>query len=220
MPLVKKRIELVKSHRIHSKRETTKKLAQTSSIFGEVRQPESKYILVPGVSSERRYYIPIDFVSPKIIASNATLVIPNATLYHFGILTSSVHMAWMRAVCGRLEIDYRYSKNIVYNNFPWAETTDEQKKNIETLAQAVLDARAKFPNSSLADLYDPLTMPPVLLKAHQALDRAVMKLYKFKQDMSESAIVAKLMEMYQKLTEKPTMIAEPPKRSKRLTKQQ
>ena len=208
MPLVKQRIGLVKNHRLHSKREMTRKLARTSFLFGEIRQPESKYILVPCVSSERRHYIPIGFVSPKVIASDATLTIPDATLYHFGILTSSVHMAWMRIICGRLRTDYRYSNKVVYNNFPWADATEEQKATIEKLAQAVLDARAKFPDSSLADLYDPLTMPPELLKAHQALDRAVMKLYKFKPDMSESAIVAKLMEMYQKLTEQPTMISQ------------
>jgi hypothetical protein len=153
-------------------------------------------------------------MSPKVIASNATHTSPKATLYHFGILTSAVHMTWMRQVCGRLEIDYRYSANIVYNNFPWAEATDEQKENIATLAQNVLDARDIFPDSSLADLYDPLTMPKELLKVHQALDRVVMKLYKFKQNMAESEIVAKLMEMYQKLTAPPTLIPEPkPKKS-------
>jgi hypothetical protein len=136
-------------------------------------------------------------------------------LYEFGILTSNVHNAWSRAVCGRLEISYRYSKDIVYNNFPWIDATDEQKEAIGKLAQNVLDARAMFPGSSLADLYDPLTMPKELLKAHQTLDRAVMKLYKFKQDMTESEIVAKLMEMYQKLTAPPTMIPEPPQRRKR-----
>ena len=134
------------------------------------------------------------------------------------MLTSHVHMIWIKYTCGRLGNAYRYSTKIVYNNFPWVDATDGQKKKIETLAQAVLDARAKFPNSSLADLYDPLTMPPVLLKAHQTLDRAVMKLYKFKQDMSESAIVAALMERYQKLTAPPTMIPEPPPARKRRKK--
>ena len=215
MPLVKQRIEKVRDIRGKSKREGTKKLAKKPMLFGEIRQPKSEYILVPGVSSERRDYIPIGFVSPKVIASNATLVIPNATLYHFGILTSSVHMAWMRVVCGRLRTDYRYSNKIVYNNFPWVEATDAQKETIATLAQAVLDARAQFPNSSLADLYDPLTMPKELLKAHQNLDRAVMKLYKFKSGMSESDIVAKLMEMYQKLTAPPTFIPEEKPKQKR-----
>jgi hypothetical protein len=154
-------------------------------------------------------------MSPKVIASDATLTIPYATLYHFGILTSSVHNAWMRAVGGRLRTDYRYSKNIVYNNFPWADATEEQKVKIETLAQTVLDARAQFPDSSLADLYDPLAMPKELLKAHQNLDRAVMKLYGFKKDMTESDIVAKLMEMYQKLTAVPTFIPKPETKKKR-----
>jgi len=215
MPQVKQRIEQVRKIRSNSKRAGTQKLAKTPMLFGEIRQPSAKYILIPGISSERREYIPIGFVLPKIIASNATLIIPHATLYHFGILTSNVHMAWTRAVCGRLEMRYRYSNKIVYNNFPWVDATDEQKKNIETLARSVLDARAKFPDSSLADLYDPLTMPPELLKAHQTLDRAVMKLYKFKQDMSEPAIVAALMEMYQKLTVLPTMIPEEEMKKKR-----
>ena len=215
MPLVKQRIDLVRDHRKNSKRDATRKLAKTPSIFGEIRQPETEYILIPRVSSERRDYIPIGFVLPKVVASDATQIIPNATLYHFGILTSSVHMAWTRVVCGRLRTDYRYSKDIVYNNFPWAGATDEQKKHIEALAQSVLDARAKFPNSSLADLYDPLTMPKELLKAHQNLDRAVMKLYKFKQDMPEPAMVAALMEMYQKLTEQPTMIPKEEAKKKR-----
>ena len=208
MPLVMQRVNRVKDHRINSKREATKKLSLTPSIFGEIRQPKTNFVLIPRISSERRYYIPIGFMTPKVIVSDATQTIPNATLYHFGILTSSVHMAWTRAVCGRLEMRYNYSNSIVYNNFPWAEAMDEQKEMIATLAQAVLDARAQFPNSSLADLYDPLTMPLALLAAHRNLDRAVMKLYKFKSGMSESAIVAALMEMYQKLTASPTFIPE------------
>jgi len=171
---------------------------------------------VPCTSSEHREYLPIGFLDKATIVSNAIIFIPNATLYHFGILTSRVHNAWMRAVCGRLRTDYRYSKDIVYNNFPWADATDDQKATIEKLAQTVLDARAKFPESSLADLYDPITMPPELLKAHQALDRAVMKLYGFAKDKTEATIVAALMEMYQKLTMPPTLIPEP--RTKRLAK--
>ena len=218
MPLVMERVEKVRRFRLSSPKKATQESAATPTLFQEIRQPRSKYILVPRVSSERRNYIPIGFVQPKIIVSDAVQIIPNGTLYHFGILTSSVHMAWMRAVCGRLKSDYRYSKDIVYNNFPWADATDEQRKNIETFAQAVLDTRAKFPDSSLADLYDPLTMPKELLKAHQNLDRAIMKLYKFKQDMSEPAIVAALMEIYQKMTEQPTMIPEPSKPRKKRTK--
>jgi len=214
MPVVLQRIEHVRDIRSKSRAEGTRKKAKTSALFYQISQPKSKYILVPRVSSERRGYIPIGFMSPKIIASDATLTISNATLYHFGILTSSVHNAWMRTIGGRLRTDYRYSKDIVYNNFPWADATDGQKSTIEKLAQAVLDARAQFPNSSLADLYDPLTMPKELLKAHQTLDRAVMKLYKFKSNMSESDIVAKLMEMYQKLTTPPTFIPKTPKEKK------
>jgi hypothetical protein len=208
MPLVKQRIERVRKIREASLREITRHLADTPSLFGEIRQPKTKFVVIPRISSERRRYIPIGFMSPKVIVSDAIQTVPDATLFHFGILTSIVHMAWMRQVCGRMEIDYNYSSSIVYNNFPWADATDEQKENIAKLAQNVLDARDMFPDGSLADLYNPLTMPKELLKAHQTLDRAVMKLYKFKQDMMESEIVAKLMEMHQKLTAPPTMIPE------------
>ena len=136
------------------------------------------------------------------ISSNAVLIIPNASLYHFGVLTSNVHMAWMRVVCGRLEMRYRYSKDIVYNNFPWPTPAEEQKAKIEQTAQAILDARAKYPDCSLADLYDEVTMPPELRKAHQENDRAVMAAYGFSTKMGESECVAKLFEMYQQLTNK------------------
>jgi hypothetical protein len=208
MPEVMKRVEAVRKFRLESKSEGTKKIAKTPTRFHVENMPTRRYLAIPETSSERRDYVPIGFMSPSILCSNAIRILPNATLYHFGILTSSVHNAWTRAVCGRLEMRYRYSKDIVYNNFPWAEATDEQKAAIEKLAQGVLDVRAKFPESSLADLYDPLVMPKELLQAHQALDRAVMKLYGFKKDVSETEIVAKLMEMYQKLTEKPTFIPE------------
>ena len=135
-----------------------------------------------------------------VIASDAALIIPNATLYHFGVLTSNVHMAWMRVVCGRLEMRYRYSKNIVYNNFPWCQPTEEQKARIEATAQAILDARAKYPDCSLADLYDEVTMPPELRRAHQENDRAVMAAYGFSTKMTESECVAELFKMYQELT--------------------
>ena len=142
------------------------------------------------------------FMSPSDMSSNAVHIIPNATLYHFGILESSVHMAWMRAVCGRLKSDYRYSKDIVYNNFPWAKPTEEQKTKIEQTAQAILDARAKYPDSSLADLYDKLTMPIELRKAHQANDRAVMQAYGFPVNsvFTESQIVAELFRLYEEMT--------------------
>ena len=144
----------------------------------------------------------MDFLSPKIISTDANSIIPNATLYHFGILMSNVHMAWVRVVCGRLEMRYRYSNDIVYNNFPWPTPTNTQKQTIEHTAQSILDARAKFPDASLADLYDETTMPPDLRKAHQANDRAVMAAYGFDTKISEAECVARLMEMYQALTAK------------------
>jgi hypothetical protein len=176
--------------------ESTRKLADTPTRFHVENMPKASYIIVPRVSSEKRNYIPIGFLKPKTLTSDSAHIIPYATLYHFGILTSSVHMAWVRAVCGRLEMRYRYSKDIVYNNFPWPDATDKQKTEIEKLAQGILDVRAIFPKSSLADLYDPLTMPPELLKAHNALDRAVMKLYGFGKDKTEPKFVAELMERY------------------------
>jgi hypothetical protein len=205
MPTVMERIENVRQHRLASKREATRRLAETAMLFGEIRQPEGDYILIPRVSSEKRKYIPIGLMSSIVIASDATQIIPDATLYHFGILTSIVHMAWTRAVCGRLKSDYRYSKDIVYNNFPWPEATDKQKTEIEKLAQAILDAQAKFPKSSLADLYDPLTMSPELRKAHNALDKGVMKLYGFAKDTPELEIVAELMRRYQALVSAATL---------------
>ena len=199
MPECLKRVDAVKQYRLASKSAPTRKLADKPRRFHVENMPTSEYIVIPEVSSENRYYIPLGFLSPDILSSNLVKIIPNATLYHFGILTSSVHMAWTRAVAGRLKSDYRYSKDIVYNNFPWPEADGKQKATIEPLAQAVLDARALFPESSLADLYDPLTMPPELLKAHQKLDRAVMKLYGFKANMAEAEVVAKLFERYQRL---------------------
>ncbi|MDR0324587.1 MAG: methylase [Oscillospiraceae bacterium] len=202
MPEVMKRVEQCRAFREKSKKEATRKFAEYPTRFMEMRQPATDYLAVPKVSSERRRYVPVGFLSSEIIATDLLFVVPNATLYHFGIVTSNVHMAWMRAVCGRLKSDYRYSNTLVYNNFPWMETTDEQKANIEKLAQAVLDARANEPDSSLADLYDPLTMPPELLKAHRELDRAVMKLYGFSvKDTSEAECVARLMERYRVLME-------------------
>ena len=142
------------------------------------------------------------FMTPNILCSNLVKIVPNATLYHFGVLTSNVHMAWMRAVCGRLKSDYRYSKDIVYNNFPWPTPTDEQKAKIEQTAQAILDARDLYPDASLADLYDPATMPPELVKAHQENDKAVMRAYGFDiKTTTESSCVAELMRRYQELTE-------------------
>ena len=201
-PSILERIENVRHLRANSSRPGTRKMADYPALFGENRQPESKYLLVPRVSSERRRYVPMGFLDKDIIASDAVQIIPNASLYHFGVLTSNVHMAWMRAVCGRLKSDYRYSKDIVYNNFPWPMPTDEQKARIEATAQAILDARAKYPDCSLADLYDEVTMPPELRRAHQENDRAVMAAYGFPTKMTESECVAELLKMYGELAAK------------------
>ena len=202
IPEVKKRVEAVRVFRLKSKKEATRKKAETPYLFDERRASETDYIIVPRVSSERRRYVPMGFLSADIIASDSALTIPNATLYHFGILESNVHMAWMRAVCGRLKSDYRYSKDVVYNNFPWPDVTEEQRQRIEQTAQAILDARAKYPDSSLADLYDPNTMPYDLLEAHRANDRAVMAAYGFSTKLTESECVARLLEMYSQLVKK------------------
>lgn len=184
-----------------SNREATRKLAFTPTLFCEIRQPNSDYILIPCHSSASRKYIPIGFMSSDCICSNANLLMPSASLYHFGVLMSNVHNAWVRTVCGRIKSDYRYSVNIVYNNFPWSNPTDEQKAAIEQTAQAILDARTLYPDCSLADLYDELTMPPELRKAHKNNDRAVMKAYGFSiKELTESSCVAELMKMYQELT--------------------
>ena len=197
MPKVMNRIEQCKNDRLSSPDEGRRKLAYTPHLFRETLNPE-KYVVVPSASSERRRYVPMGFLTSDTIPTNAVLIIPDATLYHFGILESNVHMAWMRAVCGRLKSDYRYSKDIVYNNFPWPTPSEEQKKRIEQTAQAILDARALYPDSSLADLYDELTMPPELRKAHQDNDRAVMQAYGFDvKTMTESKCVAELFKLYQ-----------------------
>ena len=163
--------------------------------------PKGDFLVIPQVSSERRRYIPIGYMDDSVLCSDKVRIMPNISLYHFGILTSNVHMAWMRAICCRLKSDYSYTVNNVYNAFPWCEPTPEQKDKIEKTAQAILDARALYPDSSLADLYDETVMPPELRKAHQANDKAVMAAYGFPPKMPESEIVAELMKMYQKLTE-------------------
>ena len=203
MPHCMRRIEAVRQLRLNSKSAGTRKLADCPTHFHVENMPKGNFIIIPRVSSERRRYIPMGFMSPEALGSDAVHLIPDATLYHFGVLESNVHMAWMRAVCGRLKSDYRYSKDIVYNNFPWPIPTEEQKNKIEETAQAILDARAKYPDSSLADLYDELTMPVELRKAHQDNDRAVMQAYGFDvKTMTESQCVAELFKMYQALTRK------------------
>ena len=182
--------------------EDRQKLALTPSLFRETKNTDTA-IVVPRHSSESRKYIPLGFIGKEMILTDAAMCIPYASRYDFGILTSNVHMAWVRAVCGRIKSDYRYSKDVVYNNFPWPNPTDEQKATIEQTAQAILDARALYPDASLADLYDELTMPPELRKAHQANDKAVMAAYGFPvKNFTQSDCVAALMKMYQELTAK------------------
>ena len=196
------RIEKVREMRLSSSAASTRKMAETPMIFAQITQPLGKeFIIVPSVSSERRRYVPMGFMDKNTIASNLVFTVTDASLYHFGILESNVHMAWMRVVCGRLKSDYRYSKDIVYNNFPWPEVSDEQREKIAATAKGILDARALYPDSSLADLYDELTMPPELRKAHQQNDKAVMAAYGFPISMTESECVARLFELYQKLTD-------------------
>ena len=199
-PFLMERVNSVREYRLQSPKAATRESANTAWLFQEVRYSENDYIVIPRVSSEKRRYIPIGFLTPDIMVNDAMQFIPNASLYHFGVLTSNVHMAWMRVVCGRLKSDYRYSKDIVYNNFPWCQPTEEQKARIEATAQAILDARAKYPDCSLADLYDEVTMPPELRRAHQENDRAVMAAYGFSTKMTESECVAELFKMYQSLT--------------------
>lgn len=202
VPYIKQKVNAVRETRENSDREATRKLALTPSLFGEIRHPEEgNYLLVPSTSSERRRYIPIGFLDADTIATNANLIVPNATLYEFGVLTSNVHNGWMRAVAGRLKSDYRYSASIVYNNFPWANPTKEQREKIEKTAQGILDARNKHPECSLAVLYGAVAMPPDLTKAHQDNDRAVMEAYGFWGKVkNENECVAELMKMYQKMT--------------------
>ena len=200
-PELQRRIEAVKELRLKSTRPSTNKLAAFPSLFGEIRQPDSQYILIPSTTSENRQYIPMGFFGKNDIANNSCHIIPNGTLYHFGVLMSQMHMAWVKYVCGRLKSDYRYSKDIVYNNYPWPEnSTDKQKKMVEDAAQVVLDARSLFPNSSLADLYDPHSMPPALAKAHQELDKAVDKCYRPAPFESETKRIEYLFELYEKYT--------------------
>lgn len=199
---IRERLEKVSEMRKESPTKSVRECADSPYLFTQIRQPDTDYIMVPRVSSERRKYIPIGFVSKEVIASDSTQIIPDNNMYLFGILTSNVHMSWMRVVAGRLKSDYRYSP-FVYNNFPWPSPTKEQKERIEKTAQMILDARNLYPDSSLADLYDDLTMPPELRKAHQENDKAVMEAYGFNwRKMSESECVAELMKLYKKMIEK------------------
>lgn len=195
-------IQNVKKMRMDSNREATRKLAEIPMLFGEIRQPKTNYLVFPRHSSENRRYIPIGYIESDIICGDANLLIPSADLFDFGVLMSNVHNSWIRAIAGRIKSDYRYSASVVYNTFPWCNPTVEQRKNIEKTAQSILDARALYPNSSLADLYDELTMPRELRKAHQENDKAVMEAYGFDwKKMTESDCVAELMKMYETIIE-------------------
>lgn len=203
------KVNLVKKYREDSDAETTKILANKPTKYFQSQVPKAQSIVIPVVSSENRKYIPISFMPIGYVYTNALFYIDNANIYHFGILCSNIHNAWLKVICGRLKSDYRYSNTIVYNNFPWCNPTEEQKAKIERTAQGILDARALYPECSLADLYDELTMPPELRKAHQENDKAVMEAYDFRVKdeqtgklrwLTESETVAELMKMYQKLT--------------------
>jgi len=217
--MVRERVEAVRRYRGSSGRATTQKLAEYPTLFGENRQPETAYLLLPKVSSENRPYVPIGVYGPAVVASGSALIIPNGSLYHLGVLSSTMHMEWMRFTGGRLESRYQYSSQIVYNNFPWPDApSDAQQQKIEAAAQGVLDARAKFPDASLADLYDPLTMPPALVKAHHQLDAAVDAAYGKRSFRNDAERVAFLFELYRKYTSllpasgKPTAKRKPAKK--------
>lgn len=202
LPRIMERIEAVRDYRLTSSKAATRACAETPTRFAEIKQPFGDFLIVPEVSSEKRRYLPIGYIKDSVICSNTVRYIPNVSLYHFGVLISNVHNAWMRAVCGRLEMRYRYSNSLVYNNFPWCTPTTEQKVAIEQTAQGILNARALYPDASLADLYDEVTMPPELRKAHQNNDRAVMCAYGFDvKTTTEASCVAELMKRYQKLAE-------------------
>jgi hypothetical protein len=201
LPEIKKRVEGVRAMRLASKAEATRKKALTPTLFAQIAQPNTDYLLVPLVSSEKRRYIPIGFTSKIVVASNACCIVPDATFYHFGVLSSMMHMAWVKQVCGRMKSDYRYSKDIVYNNYAWPEAPSaKQRAAVEAAAQAVLDARKKFPDSTLADLYHPLSMPPALVKAHADLDRAVDLCYRPQPFDTDRQRVEHLFALYEKLT--------------------
>jgi hypothetical protein len=202
LPEVMKRVNAVREFRLKSTKAATVKYADLPYLFMEIRQPNSDYVFIPRHSSENRQYIPFAFFSKEYIANDSSNIIPNATLYHFGMISSVMHMAWMRVVCGRIKSDYRYSNNIVYNNFPWAsEVSEKQKEQVEKYAQEVLDARKLFPDSSLADLYDPSAMPKILVDAHRALDKAVDHCYRREPFKTELERLEFLFGLYRQYTE-------------------
>jgi hypothetical protein len=200
MPECLKRVQAVRDFRLASKSEGTRKIADKPTRFHVETFPQKTFLVLPLTSSERRKYVPIGFLQPDTLASNLVVVVSDADLWHFGVITSNIFMSWMRAVCGRLKSDYRITKDNVYNNFPWCNPTDEQRAKIEQTAQAILDAREKYPDCSLAQLYGENTfLFPELVKAHQENDKAVMDAYGFAKDITESEIVAELFKMYERL---------------------
>jgi hypothetical protein len=199
--ILKHRVDNVKAFRLKSPKAQTRKYAETPTLFMEDRQPNSDYLMIPVVSSENRKYIPIGFLNKKVIANYSSFILPNATVFEFGIISSLMHNVWIKNICGRLKSDIRYSNTLGYNNFPFPEDlSDKYIRTIETAAQKVLDTRKEFPNSSLADLYDPLTMPPSLVKAHQELDKAVDLAYRPQPFPSEAKRMEFLFELYEKYT--------------------
>ena len=202
MPMALDRVNMVKQFRENSKAAATRKSAAMPALFRQISQPDTDYIMIPSVSSERRTYIPIGMMNKDVIASNLCFSLPNATVFHFGVLTSLMHMTWVKYTCGRLKSDFRYSKDIVYNNYPWPkDPSDKNLKKVEEKAQTVLDVRAEFPESSLADLYDPLTMPTKLVKAHQALDKAVDLCYRPQPFPNEASRIEFLFDLYNQYTQ-------------------
>lgn len=200
LPECMKRIQAVRQYRLASSSPGTVKLADRPTRFHVENMPKGHYIVIPEVSSQRRTYIPMGYMDDSVLCSNKVRLMPNASLYHFGILNSFVHMAWTRVVCGRLKSDYDYSIKIVYNNFPWPSVSEQQRQKIEQTAQAILDAREKYAEASFADMYSHLILFPELLKAHRANDAAVMQAYGFDLKMSENEVVAALFKLYQELT--------------------
>jgi hypothetical protein len=216
LPEVMKRVQAVKAFRAESTAAPTRKAAQSPTLFFYISQPATKFIAIPEVSSERRSYIPIGFLTSSVIVSNKIYVIAESGLYLFGVLSSAMHMAWMRQTAGRLESRYQYSGSMVYNTYPWAAAvTDKQRAAVEAAAQAVLNARAQYPTSTLADLYDPLTMPAPLLKAHQQLDRAVDRCYRPEPFPSDRHRVEYLFALYEQITAPLVAAAKPARKGRR-----
>src|SRR5208282_4998969 len=214
---IKERVEAVRDFRLASKKGPTREMAKQPTLFAEIRQPRARFMVVPQHTSQLRRYVPFGYFSPNHIVHNSCSAVPDATLYHFGVLSSEMHMAWVKTVCGRIKSDYRYSTNLVYNNYPWPSgVTDKQRAAVEAAAQAVLDARAQYPTSTLADLYDPLTMSAPLLKAHHQLDRAVDRCYRPEPFPSDRHRVEYLFALYEQLTAPLVAAAKPARKGRRV----